>query len=165
MKRLFFILIVSISIVALYVSPTDAAFELTITQHSEGIHFGNMDMGSIKYDIPKNGLIVSCLTDSTVGWTLDIEAQEELASTSASGRLSTIPNAIFRWYVESATPGNTSYTPEQRNDFQLRRTVYTGLNGETQADITMKFELVLPTLFQAGTYTIGADRIVFTLTE
>jgi hypothetical protein len=165
MKRLSLIIfIVALLIMAASV-PAEAAFNLAITQHSEGIHFGNVNMGSTTYDIPANGMIVSCTTNGTVGWTLDVEARDELTSINASDHISTMSNTNFKWYVVSASQSNSSYTPQARNDFRVRRTVYTGLNGETQVDITMQFELVVPAVFQAGTYNIPIDGIVFTLTE
>ncbi len=137
------------------------AAALSIELNYYSIDFGNMNMGAIKDDVPSDGLVITCTTTAaTPRWTLKIRNDYPL--THISNPASIIPDTYFKWYgISTNNPSNTSLVMT-REDFTFEKTIYTGLAGEVQTSITIKFELTLPSLLQSGTYN---TNIVFTFTE
>jgi hypothetical protein len=130
------------------------------------IDFGEMSAGDIKDEVPYERLIIRCTASSgTPGWTLKVKIDHPL--THESNPASIIPNTNFKWYLVNTSDANNNPTNlEQRTEFTTYdQTVYTGLAGEAQTDIEMKFQLELPTVLQWGTYSTNYGKIVFTLTE
>lgn len=136
---------------------------LSLNLNLYSVDFGNMDMGDIKTEVPAQGLTVTATTTAaTLGWTLRIRNEEPFRH--ESNPASVIPDTQFRWYAVSTTGSETrfNYPVNQREDFTYEKLIYTGVAGEEETDITLKFELDLPTLLQSGTYR---TRVIFTLTE
>jgi len=157
----FFVLAILFLVVFSYSDKAEAVFSIELNYYS--IDFGDMNMGDYKDDVPSNGLIVTCTTDSGQQWTLKI--RDEWPLSHVSNPASVIPDTRFKWYglTTSDSATNTSLVTT-REDFTFEKNIYTGNAGEgaNGTDITLKFELTLPPVLQSGTY---ATTVVFTFTE
>ncbi len=156
----FLVVITSVFIVVISCVRAEA---LSLNLNLYSVDFGNMNMGDIKTEVPAQGLTVTATTSAaTAGWTLKIRNEEPFRH--QLNPASVIPNTQFRWYAVSTTGSESRFTYpiNQREDFTYEKLIYTGVAGEEETDITLKFELALPPILQSGTYT---TRVIFTLTE
>lgn len=161
------LIITLISGLLLFAAAREAEAVFTIEFNLHSIDFDSMDSGasgSFKDDVPSQGLTITCTTDEGNAWQLKVRNEQPLTHISNPG--ATIPDTSFRWYVESTT-GNTGqlgYSLNQREDFTIEKTIYTGTAGEGAAgiDFTTKYELTVPPNIQSGDYS---STVVFTFTE
>jgi len=159
------ILVIGIVLVICGSAQETKALGIEFTNYT-AIDFGEMSAGDIKDEVPDDGLIIRCTASAgTPGWTLKVKIDHPL--THESNPASLIPNTNFKWYLVSTSDANNRPTNlEQRTALEAYdQTIYTGLAGEVQTDIKMKFHLELPTILQWGTYNTNYGKIVFTLTE
>ncbi len=158
LKHTFLVSCIIISPFIIFLPPAYALFAIDLNYYS--IDFGGMDMGDIKDDVPSNGLIVTLKTDQGNPWFLRIRTDMPLTHVDNPSQV--IPDTHFRWYGVSTSDVTNTTLVTSREDLTVEKTVYSGAAAETETDVTLKFELMLPALLQSGTYE---TTVVLTLTE
>ena len=167
-SREYIVILAIVLVMIAFACPNAEALEIAFTNY-DVIDFGEMNLGDIKYDIPRDGLIVKCTASTgTPGWTLTVRIDHPL--THESNIASEIPNTNFKWYLVSTSDLNNQPTNiEQRVEFRtyddVQNPVYTGLANEDETELTLKFQLEIPRDLEWGYYDTHLGRIVFTLTE
>jgi hypothetical protein len=133
------------------------------------IDFGAMDMGQIENNFPSDGFLIKCTASTgTPGWTLTVKLEHPL--THETNTASQIPNTNFEWYLVSTSdlnnqPTNINQLVEFTTYDNTTNPVYTGLAGEEETDLEIKFRLEIPSALEWGYYDTRFSSIVFTLTE
>jgi len=158
-NRIMFIFIFTLC-VGLSLSPSaHAVLRLDFIRHGS-LDFGDMRIGEIKSSIPSDGVVLRCETDGTANWTLSIKMDEPLRN--QADITSIIDKQNVRWRgLSSTTAANTSLA-RSYSDLNWESTVYKGIAGETSVDVTMEFQLAVPSIARQGLYS---GTITFTLTE
>jgi len=162
-RRAVFLLVAYFLAVFLCVPAAEAAFGIDLNFYS--IDFGDLDMGTVKDDVPSQGLVATCTTDQGNAWYLMIRNEQPLQNVNNPAAV--IPDTNFYWYgvapvITDVTGNNSLVTSYQ--DFTYEKTAYTGQAGEGAAgtQITLKFKVDVPNPAQSGEYH---SRVVLTFTE
>ncbi|MBN1871908.1 MAG: hypothetical protein JW800_04970 [Candidatus Omnitrophica bacterium] len=162
-KAKFYITLIVALLASIVCSAEVYALSLEFLNHTD-LDFGEMKMGEIKYDVPRDGLKIKCRTSAgTPGWRLKVRLDRPL--TNIDDLSSIIPREnIYVYGITTSNDMNNSLLTTPTN--LLREvTLYTGAAGEEETDITIKFQMELPPALKQGVFNTNFSDIVFTISE